>query len=136
VSGRFPDVKIVVVENGMPDFESADLDVLFPDGFPGLALEHAAVIETSLFEYLRPATVRMDRIVDDAPARNVPWDVLPIDPTMSTPTGILASATQATVAKGELLTERIVEHIVSILDAEFPRPLNGASIPLAADGAH
>jgi creatinine amidohydrolase len=136
VSGRSPDVKIVVVENGMPDFEDADLDVLFPDGFPGLALEHAAVIETSLFEYLRPATVRMDRIVDDAPARNVPWDVLPIDPTMSTPTGVLASATQASVAKGELLTERIVEHIVSILDTEFPLPLNGASIPLAADEAH
>ena len=120
VSGRFPDVKIVVVENGMPDFAAADLDVLFPDGFPGLALEHAAVIETSLFEYLRPATVRMDRIVDDAPVRNVPWDVLPIDPTMSTPTGVLASATQATVAKGELLTDRIVKYIVSILDGEFP----------------
>ena len=40
VSARSPDVKIVVVENGMPDFASADLDVLFPDGFPGLALEH------------------------------------------------------------------------------------------------
>jgi creatinine amidohydrolase len=78
----------------------------------------------------------MDRIVDDAPARNVPWDVLPIDPTMSTPTGVLASATQASVAKGELLAERIVEHIVSILDTEFPRPLNGASIPLAANEAH
>jgi creatinine amidohydrolase len=38
---------------------------------------------------------------------------------MSTPTGVLASATQASVAKGELLTERIVEHIVSILDTEF-----------------
>ena len=119
VSGRCPDVKIVVVENGMPEFGSADLDVLFPEGFPGLALEHAAVIETSLFEYLRPATVRMDRIVDDAPARNVAWDVLPIDPTMSTPTGVLASATQASVAKGKLLAERIVDHIVSILDTEF-----------------
>jgi creatinine amidohydrolase len=113
VSGRFPEVKIVVVENGMPDFEPADLDVLFPDGFPGL-----------------------DRIVDDAPARNVPWDVLPIDPTMSTATGVLASATQASVAKGKLLTDRIVDHIVSILDTEFPLPLNGASIPLAADEAH
>jgi creatinine amidohydrolase len=58
--------------------------------------------------------------VDDAPARNVPWDVLPIDQTMSTPTGVLASATQASIAKGELLTERIVEHIISILDTEFP----------------
>ena len=132
VSGRFPQVKIVVVENGMPEFARADLDVLFPDGFPGLALEHAALIETSLFEYLRPATVRMDRIVDDAPARNVPWDVLPIDPTMSTRTGVLASATQASVAKGELLTERIVEHIVTILDHEFP-PIDRASMLLSTD---
>jgi creatinine amidohydrolase len=120
VSGRCPDVKIVVVENGMPDFAKADLDVLFPDGFPGLALEHAAVIETSLFEYLRPSTVRMDRIVDDAPLRNVAYDVLPIDPSMSTPTGVLASATPASAAKGELLADRIVDHIVAILDAEFP----------------
>ena len=83
-----------------------------------------------------PRLVRDVVAVDDAPARNVPWDVLPIDPTMSTPTGVLASATQASVAKGELLTERIVEHIVEILDTEFPLPLNGASIPLAADEAH
>jgi creatinine amidohydrolase len=131
VSGRCSDVKIVVVENGMPEFEPADLDVLFPDGFPGLALEHAAVIETSLFEYLRPATVRMDRIVDDAPARHVAWDVLPIDPRMSTPTGVLASATQASAAKGELLADRIVEHIVAILDAEFPA-VERASMLLSA----
>ncbi|QYL20100.1 creatininase [Mycolicibacterium pallens] len=132
VSGRFPGVKIVVVENAMPEFDAADLEVLFPDGFPGLALEHAAVIETSLFEYLRPATVRMDRIIDDAPARNVPWDVLPIDPSMSTASGILASATQASVAKGELLTERIVDHIVSILDAEF-EPIERTAMQLTAD---
>jgi creatinine amidohydrolase len=72
----------------------------------------------------------MDRIVDDAPARNVPWDVLPIDPTMSTPTGVLASATQASVAKGELLTERIVEHIVEILDTEFEMSSATASLEL------
>ncbi|WP_431238831.1 creatininase [Mycolicibacterium aichiense] len=132
VSGRSPGVKIVVVENAMPEFGAADLGVLFPDGFPGLALEHAAVIETSLFEYLRPATVRMDRIVDDAPARNVPWDVLPIDESMSTATGVLASATQATAAKGELLTERIVDHILSILDAEF-EPIERDAMLLTAD---
>ncbi len=127
-------MKIVVVENAMPEFDAADLEVLFPpDGFPpGLALEHAAVIETSLFEYLRPATVRMDRIIDDAPARNVPWDVLPIDPSMSTASGVLASATQASVAKGELLTERIVDHIVSILDAEFD-PIERTAMQLTAD---
>jgi creatinine amidohydrolase len=60
----------------------------------------------------------------------VPWDVLPIDPTMSTPTGVLASATQASVAKGELLTERIVEHIVEILDTEFEMTGSTAALEL------
>ncbi len=119
VSGRRPDVKIVVVEDAMPDFVQADLDVLFPNGFPGFALEHAAVIETSLFEYLCPATVREDRIVNDAPLRHVPYDVLPIDPSMSTPTGVLASAKSASGAKGKLLADRIVAHILSILSTEF-----------------
>ncbi len=74
----------------------------------------------------------MDRIVDDAPARNVPWDVLPIDPSMSTASGILASATQATAIKGKLLAERIVDHIVSILDTEF-EPVERVSMSLTAD---
>ncbi len=120
VSGRCPSVKIVVVEDAMPDFAQADIDVLFPDGFPGIALEHAAVIETCLFQYLCSATVRQDRIVNDAPLRHVPYDVLPIDPSMSTPTGVLASAKSASKAKGILLADRIVAHILGILNTEFP----------------
>jgi creatinine amidohydrolase len=54
---------------------------------------------------------------------------------MSTPTGVLASATKACVAKGELLTERIVEHIVSILDTEFPAT-DRASMLLTTDDGH
>jgi len=135
VSGRRRDVKIVVVEDAMPDFAQADLDVLFPDGFPGFALEHAAVIETSLLEYLCPATVREDRIVNDAPRRHVPYDVLPIDPSMSTPTGVLASAKSASATKGKLLADRIVAHIVDILSTEFSEDKRD-SVPPIADQVH
>ena len=47
---------------------------------------------------------------------------------------MLASATQATVAKGELLTERIVEHIVSILDTEFPSTDRASMLLTAEEG--
>jgi creatinine amidohydrolase len=94
---------------------------LFPDGFPGFELEHASLIETSLFAYLRPATIREDRICDDAPLRHPPYDIVPIDTTMSTATGVLASATKASAEKGKLLAERISEHILRILETEFPR---------------
>jgi creatinine amidohydrolase len=39
---------------------------------------------------------------------------------MSTATGVLASATNASAEKGKLLADRITEHILSILEAEFP----------------
>lgn len=119
-SARAPHVKIVVVDDGMPAFSEADLAELFPDGFPGLALEHAAVIETSMFLALRPDAVRMDRICDDAPQRHPAYDVLPIDPSLTTATGVLSSATQASQAKGKLLVDRVATHVLNIVEAEFP----------------
>jgi creatinine amidohydrolase len=120
VSERCPDTHIVVVEEPMPKFSEADLAVLFPDGFPGFELEHAAVIETSLFSYFRPDAIRTDKICDDAPLRHPPYDVLPIDPAMSTPTGVLAEATKGDANKGALLADRISDHIVAIVNREFP----------------
>lgn len=120
VSGQHPDAKILVVEDGIPPFDEEDLRTLFPGGFPGLALEHAAVIETSLFEYLCPATVRMDKIGTDSPARQAPYDILPIDTSLSTGSGSLSDAKPASPEKGKLLVDRIVDYVVGIIDAEFP----------------
>ncbi|HET6499789.1 MAG TPA: creatininase [Amycolatopsis sp.] len=119
VSQRSPDTRIVVVEDPMPRFSEADLAMLFPDGFPGLELEHAAVIETSLFHHFRPAAIRSGEIRDDAPLRHPPYDVLPIDPAMSTPSGVLAEATKGSAAKGALLADRISDHIAAIVNREF-----------------
>jgi creatinine amidohydrolase len=52
--------------------------------------------------------------------RHPPYDVVPIDTTMSTATGVLASATNASAEKGKLLAERISEHILGIIGSEFP----------------
>jgi creatinine amidohydrolase len=120
VAERHPQIKIVVVEQGIPRLREEDLAELFPGGFPGFELEHASLIETSLFAYLRPEAIREDRICDDAPMRHPPYDVVPIDTTMSTATGVLASATNASAEKGKLLAERISEHILDIIASEFP----------------
>jgi creatinine amidohydrolase len=120
VSERHPQVKIVVVEQGLPQFSEEDLAELFPEGFPGFELEHASLIETSLFQYLRPGAVREDLIRDDAPLRHPPYDVVPIDRTMSTTSGVLASPSGSSSAKGKLIADRISEYILGILHAEFP----------------
>ena len=84
-----------------------------------MALEHAAVIETSLLLHHEPALVRQDRMVPDAPERVVNHDVLPIDTRMSTASGALSSPMAASAEKGRLLTEWMVERLIGILDEEF-----------------
>ena len=43
-------------------FTPSTLAKVFPDGFPGYALEHAAVIETSMMLHYHPDLVRLDAI--------------------------------------------------------------------------
>ena len=54
---------------------------VFPDGFPGFALEHAAVLETSMMLHHHPSLVRMDLLPDDGPADFPPYDMYPAAPT-------------------------------------------------------
>jgi creatinine amidohydrolase len=120
VSERHPDVKIVVSEDANPEYTPDRQEALWPDEFPGLALEHAGVIETSLWLHHHGDLVRTDRIAPDRPERVADYDVLPIDKRLSTASGSLSSPVPASAEKGELLTEWFVERVVGILDEEFP----------------
>jgi creatinine amidohydrolase len=120
VSENNPELKIVVIEDVNPDYSPERVKAIWPEGFPGLALEHAAVIETSLWMYQDPTAVRTDRIAPDAPQRVVNHDVVPIDTRMSTASGSLSSAVPASAEKGRLITEWLVDRLIAILDEEFP----------------
>jgi len=120
ISGQNPELKVVVIEDAMPDFTPERQKAIWPEGFPGLALEHAAVIETSLWMYHEPSVVRSDRMAADAPQRVVNHDVVPIDTRMSTASGSLSSPVAASAEKGRLLTEWLVERLIAVVDEEFP----------------
>jgi len=92
---------------------------VFPDGFPGWALEHAGVMETSVMMYLHPELVHLDRIPEQPPARFPPYDVYPFDPARAPASGALSSAKIASREKGELLVSRYVEDISRALAEEF-----------------
>jgi creatinine amidohydrolase len=129
VSERHPDLKIVVVEDALPSLTDEEQSELWPNGFPGLALEHAAVIETSLWMHFQPRAVHADRMVADAPDRHPPYDILPIDRTLTTASGSLSSPLGADAAKGEMLARRTAGHLIDILDREFPAPLPASGTP-------
>ena len=93
-------MRILLVENPMPDFSPQELAELFPKGFPGWDVEHASIMETAMMYVLRPELVRRDRIVDDQARRHPTWDVIPAPDDFIPKSGVLWHPSEATEAIG------------------------------------
>ena len=92
---------------------------IFPDGFPGFALEHAAVLETSMMLHYFPELVRMDLLPPDPTLDFPPYDMYPVHTHWVPASGVLSSARGACESKGKLLAENVSARIASALQAEF-----------------
>ena len=92
---------------------------VFPEGFPGFALEHAAVIETSIMLHYHPDLVRLDRIPNDAPAQFPPYDVYPTRTEWVPASGVLSSAKAASRDKGEAMAAELTRLIAGAVTKEF-----------------
>ena len=95
------------------------LDIAYPDGNPGLALEHGAVLETSMMLYLFPHLVDVTKISDDAPADFPPYDLYPGNPDWVPPSGCLASAHGSSAEIGKRLVDEFTDLVSGALAAEF-----------------
>lgn len=120
--GGIDTMKIVVLSYW--DFvDKATIERLYPEGFTGWDIEHGGVLETSLMLALHPGQVHLDRAVDHAPATFPPYDVYPVRPEWTPPSGTLSSPKAASAEKGEILLKVCVDGIVEALETEFaPRP--------------
>lgn len=92
---------------------------IYPDGFPGWAVEHGGVLETSLMLHLHPHLVDMSKVVDHPPATFPPYDFFPTKPEWTPCSGCLSSAKPATAAKGKLLLDVCVDGISRELGSAF-----------------
>lgn len=92
---------------------------LYPDGFPGWAVEHGGVLETSLMLTLYPQFVHIERAVDHPPASFPPYDVYPVRPDWTPKSGTLSSPKLASKEKGEILLKVCTEGIVQAIRDEF-----------------
>lgn len=100
----------------------ATLNHVFPDGFPGFALEHAAVIETSLMLHFYPDLVHLDQIPNDPPADFPPYDMYPTRTEWVPRSGVLSSAKGASALNGQLMATQIADSIASAITHEFSHP--------------
>jgi len=96
------------------------LAAVFPDGFPGFALEHAAVLETSMMLHYHPSLVRVDLIPSDPPADFPPYDVYPSRKHWVPLSGVLSSARGSDATKGRLISEEVARRMAEAIEASFP----------------
>ena len=116
-----PGAPLEVVRLEYWDFlTEATLAQVFPDGFPGFALEHAAVIETSLMLHYHPSLVRVDLIPDEAPADFPPYDVYPTRRHWVPLSGVLSSARGSDALKGKLIADEVAQCLAAAITARFP----------------
>jgi creatinine amidohydrolase len=116
---KHPGVRILIVENPMPDFSAKELAAIFPNGFPGWDVEHASIMETSMMYLIRPDLVRRDRIVDDQAKRHPGWDVVPAPSDFIPKSGVLWHPSEANEATGRLLIDAAVSKLVLAIRTEL-----------------
>jgi creatinine amidohydrolase len=115
-----PGAKLQVMRLEYWDFlTEATLAHVFPSGFPGFALEHAAVIETSLMLHYHPNLVRTDLIGDDPTADFPPYDIYPTKKNWVPLSGVLTSAKGSTVEKGALMAQQLAQRMAAAVGDAF-----------------
>ena len=117
--GTRSDVKVVVMETPFDSFDDETMAVLYPDGFPGWGLEHAAMFETAILLHIAPELVHMERAVDGEVEDKVFYDVLPIEPRFTTSSGSLWKSTLATKEKGACAWNALLNTLIPIIRKEF-----------------
>ncbi len=101
-------------------FTEETLKKVFPSGdFSSIALEHAAVIETSLMLHFRPDLVRVDLIPDHPSANPPPYDVFPAQRSFVPESGALITAAGASAEKGRIMVEQIGPDIAAAVRKTF-----------------
>ncbi len=95
------------------------LDRVFPQGYPGIELEHASVLETSMMLALRPELVDLSQALNDGPASFLPYDRYPKPPPQVPPSGVLSLTEGSSAEKGEWLLQDCENGIVEIVNREF-----------------
>ena len=100
------------------------LEGMFEGAFPGVDLEHAALLETSMMLALQPQLVDLDAIPEDALGVFPGHDIYPQDGRGVPASGVLAPARAASAEKGRILIESTVAEMVSALRSEFSASRN------------
>lgn len=116
---EFPDTQVVLA-SWWDHISDKVVEKVFDEvEFPGWALEHAAIVETSLVMYFEPSLVHMDRFVEEEKYIPGLYHNYPVMTGIVPASGVLATARTSSVEKGQLLTKCIVDAYTRICKEVF-----------------
>lgn len=115
---RCGDLKVIRIDH-WEMIKPATLARVFPNGYPGIELEHASVLETSMMLALRPELVDLSKALHDGPASFLPYDRYPTPPAEVPASGVLSLTEGSSAEKGEWLLKDCEDGIVDIVNREF-----------------
>ncbi|MDX9864241.1 MAG: creatininase [Anaerolineaceae bacterium] len=121
--GQVDGLKILRIDNPNGLGVSSDPELekfLFGTDFPGWAVEHAAIWETSAMMAAHPDLVHDSRIVDGQPPQPFDYDVFPVPEDAAPESGVFWKATLASREKGERILAAVTKGIVNVIRTEFP----------------
>ena len=119
-SAKYGDKVQLLLTNWWDPMSPDVIDKVFDEvPFPGWALEHAAVTETSLMMYFAPELVREDKIMDTENASPATYYRYPIEKDIVPETGILASAKSSSAERGKIIVDDVIPNIIEIIDKAF-----------------
>lgn len=119
-SAKYGDKVKLLLTNWWDPMSPDVIDKVFDEvPFPGWALEHAAVTETSLMMYFAPELVREDKILDTENASPATYFRYPIEKDIVPETGVLASAKSSSAERGKIIVDDVVPNIIKIVEEAF-----------------
>ncbi len=121
-SGVGDALKVVKIDNpnGLGVKHDPGLEnYLFGDDFPGWAVEHASIWETSAMLAAFPGLVRKDKIADGRPPEPFDYDVLPAPRAGAPESGIFWKASLSSEEKGLRILEAVTQGIIKVIEKEF-----------------
>jgi creatinine amidohydrolase len=95
-----------------------EYNVIFPN-FEGVALEHAANLETAMMLHFRPELVKKNKIRGDRAQRNPPYVVLPPTRDLIPKSGVLTKIKTVNAHQGKKITNIVVERLIDLIRKEF-----------------
>lgn len=120
VSRHMPEGTKIVMMSWWDLITQETIDKVFDEvPFPGWALEHAAITETSLILKFAPETVHMDRLIEEKIEEVPTYQVYPIPKDLVPASGLLSIGRTSSQEKGELIIAEALKGMVSIVNKEF-----------------